>query len=130
MKEKWSKFNTAVACMCYSVASADSVISKSEVKTLKALVRNHWLDVEHSVDEYGTDKAFQIESVFDWLNDEGISSEKALKKFESFHKENPGFITPELKKLILSSAQAIAKAFGGIHEEEKAIIKKIKALLQ
>ena len=51
----------------YAVAIADGTIEKAEIKKLEETVKERWLEVGGSYDEFGSNAAFQIISVFDWL---------------------------------------------------------------
>lgn len=54
----------------YAVAIADKSIRPIEVEKMKEDVRKYWLTVDGVEDEFGTDAAYQIEIVFDWLQQE------------------------------------------------------------
>ena len=51
----------------YAVAMADHSVHMKEMEKLNEVVRDNWLDVDDIEDEYGSDAAFQIISVFDQL---------------------------------------------------------------
>ncbi len=58
----------------YAVADSDNNIQQDEINKLKKVVREEWLPIEDSVDEFGTDAAYQIEIVFDWLLENNYDS--------------------------------------------------------
>src|SRR5690606_15204363 len=94
----WIKFYESLAFLAYSVAAADKNIHSKEIETLKILLRKEWLELEGSVDEFGSDAAFQIEAVFDWLIEQRPSSGFAFEKFQSFLKAHPFFTDEKLKR--------------------------------
>ncbi|MDC6366943.1 MULTISPECIES: hypothetical protein [Flavobacteriaceae] len=113
----------------YAVAMADNKVRPVEVTRLRKYVRQHWLDVDDFVDEYHTDSAYQIEIVFDWLENEEKNDEQYFDEFKTFYKEHPKKFTPVLKTLILETAEAIADSFAGKNKSEMLIIFKLKQLL-
>ena len=66
----------------YAIAAADNEVRKVEFDKLKELVRKHWLELDPIEDIYSTDAAYQIEIVFDWLNQEQNLNTKAC--FDDF----------------------------------------------
>lgn len=66
------------------MAMADHSVHMKEMEKLNEVVRDFWLDVDDIEDEYGTDAAFQIVSVFDWLLEYGKDEEEIYEEFEAF----------------------------------------------
>ena len=113
----------------YAVAASDSNIQKEEIQKLKQILREEWLAVDDTVDEFGTDAAFQIEIVFDWLLENDYNSKNTLKEFEDYVKQHPNFFTKEIKYLILKTANAIAHSFFGKNKSEVIFLTRLQAIL-
>ena len=113
----------------YAVAIADRTIHLKELEKLKEMVRKHWLDVDDIEDEYGEDAAFQIEVVFDWLLEYEKDGHNCFNEFKVFFKEHPSHFTPEIKDIIMATANAIARSFAGTNKSELVILAKLKLLL-
>ncbi|MGB5818968.1 MAG: hypothetical protein WBG90_05745 [Saonia sp.] len=114
----------------YAVAMADKSIHVKELETLKRLVRERWLDVDTIEDEYGTDAAFQIETVFDWLLEYEKDGNTCYEKFVRFYKDQGEKFTPAVKKLTLDTADAIADSFARKNKSELILLAKLKLLFQ
>lgn len=124
----WINFYEHMAFLGYSIAAADKKVHSKEIAALRQLLRKEWLELEDSVDEFGSDAAFQIETVFDWLIENSPSSEYAFEKFHRFVKEHPAFIKG-LKQNILKTAGGIADAFSGINKTELSLLFRLEKLL-
>ena len=66
-KNLGKKFYQNLGKLFYAMAMADHSVHIKEMEKLNEVVRDYWLEVDDIEDEYGTDAAFQIISVFDWL---------------------------------------------------------------
>ncbi|MFO7721063.1 MAG: hypothetical protein R6W85_11545 [Gillisia sp.] len=113
----------------YAIAAADKVVHEEEKKTLKNIVRSEWLDVDDFKDEYGTDAAYLIEIIFDWLDENQPSAFSAFNDFKDFKKDNEKFFTPGIKKLIWKTADQIAASFSGKNKSELIMLSQLKAIL-
>lgn len=113
----------------YAVAMADRKVHPKEIEKLKERVRDHWLDVDEIEDAYGSDAAFQIESVFDWALAHEKKSEEAYAEFEAFYKDHTTHFTPNVKQLTVATARAIASAFAGCNKSELILLGRIELLL-
>lgn len=114
----------------YAVAAADKVVREAEVKTLKEIVENQWLHLDKFRDEFGTDAAYQIEIIFDWLDDNDPEPGQAYSEFEDYYKEHPRLFTTEVKQLVWKTADAIAASFSGKNKSEVILLSKLKSLLK
>ncbi|RDY58452.1 hypothetical protein [Flagellimonas nanhaiensis] len=124
-----NEFYQSLGKLFYAVAMADNKVRPVEVTRLRKYVRQNWLDVDDYEDEFNTDSAYQIEIVFDWLENEEKDDEEYFSEFKEFYKEHPKKFTPELKSLILETAEAIASSFAGKNKSEMLIIFRLKQLL-
>ena len=71
-KKMTQRFYQNLGKLCYAIAVCDGVVKPIEFEKLKTLVKELWLDVDDIEDVFGTDAAYQIEIVFDWLNNEDL----------------------------------------------------------
>jgi hypothetical protein len=113
----------------YSVATADKTIRAEEVERLKQIVKSEWLPLENSVDAFGSDSAFQIEIVFDWLLENEWDRGTVIPDFKHFRIEHESLFTDRVKQLILKTAHAIADAFSGKNKSELVLIGQLQLIL-
>lgn len=110
----------------YATAAADDVVEQAEFDALKKIVKTEWTKVDPVDDDFHTDAAYQIETVFDWLNNEGFSnSETCYNEFLEFKKEHPSLFTPTIKSLIIKTAGKIAASVSGINKTELMFVAKL-----
>jgi len=114
----------------YAIAAADKVIRKAEIDTLRNLVKTHWKNIEALEDEYHSDASYQIEIVFDWLDDTQVDADECFEDFKDFMKEHPKLFPTTIKKLIWKTADAIAASFAGKNKAELIMLAKLKMLLK
>lgn len=125
-KKLTHKFYQNLGKLFYAVAAADKQVRDVEFDRLKTIVKNQWLDVDPITDEFDTDAAYEIEIVFDFLkNEERMNIYSYYKDFVDYKKEQPHLFTPEIKKLILKTANAIAASFSGINKSELILLAKL-----
>ncbi len=113
----------------YAVAAADDVVHNKEKNTLKKIVKSDWVDVDDFQDEYGTDAAYMIEIIFDWLDQNQPPAKSAFQEFKEFKKEHEEFFTPEINGLILKTSEEIAESFAGTNKKESEMISQLKMIL-
>lgn len=113
----------------YAIAAADNEIHKEEIDTLKEIVEKDWVKVDDLKDEFGTDAAYLIEFIFDWLDENNPPAYMAFYEFKEFREENDHFFTPAIKDLIWKTADSIAASFEGRNPEEKSMLSKLKDIL-
>ncbi len=129
-KDKIGKeFYQNLGKLFYAVAIADHSVHIKEIDRLKAVVREHWLQLDDIVDEYGTDAAFQIETVFDWLLENEKNSEECYEAFEEFFNDYQKLFNEEVKNLTMTTARSIAGAFAGSNKSELIVLGKLQLLL-
>lgn len=114
----------------YAVAMVDKTIRPIEVQRLKEAVKEKWLKVDAIEDEFGTDAAYQIEIVFDWLQEEEHDGQIYFDEFKDFFKEHKDRINPNIITLIWKTADAIAASFAGKNKSELIILAKLKLFLK
>ncbi|TDQ30886.1 hypothetical protein [Zeaxanthinibacter enoshimensis] len=113
----------------YAVANADKKIHPKEIDALLKDVRRYWLDIDEGVDETGSDAAYQIEIVFDWLMAEEMEPQDHFKEFSDFYRENKELFSPRIKELTRKTARDIAGSFAGKNKSELILLAKIDQLL-
>lgn len=114
----------------YAVSACDKKIRKEEVEALKKVIREKWVNLDDTFDDFNTDTAYQIEIVFDWLVENHWNSENALVGFEKFKLAHEQlFVKKELKDLIMLTANKIADAFAAKNKSELIFISKLHDIL-
>ena len=121
-------FYQKIGRLFYAVAMADGNVHSDEIDRLKQIVRDTWLPHDDLVDEYGSDAAFQIEIVFDWLLENEQDSKASYEEFREFYKEHPKIFTVDVKALVIKTANAIASAYAGKNKSELTILGKLQLL--
>ncbi|WP_318312793.1 hypothetical protein [Flagellimonas crocea] len=112
----------------YAMAIVDHSVHAKEMDKLNELVREHWLEVDDIEDEYGTDAAFQIVTVFDWLLEYEKDSEEIFEDFEAFYNDHKKLFTEQVKSLAMSTSRAIAAAFAGTNKSELVLLGRLQLL--
>lgn len=124
-----NRFYHSIGKLFYAVASADQVIRQEEIQTLRKIIRDEWLKVDEAEDEFGSDAAFQIEVVFDWLMDNEYSSMKSFNEFKLFKHEHPGLFSATINNLLIQTCSKIAGSFSGVNKKEADLLSEVNALL-
>ncbi|KGL62495.1 hypothetical protein [Polaribacter sp. Hel1_85] len=115
----------------YAIAAADNVVEEVEFDVLKKIVKNKWTKVDPVDDDFHSDAAYQIETVFDWLNNEGFSnSETCYNEFLDFKKEHPSLFTKDINSLIIKTAGKIAASVSNINKSELMLVAKLSIELK
>lgn len=125
----YEEFYQKMGYLCYAVATADYVLTASEKRAIKKLVKESWLTFEGTNDSYGTDASYEIISVFDWLVEEKFSTEESYIVFEDFYQENIAMFDDDLKKMIIQTATEISAATGDCNKKELQLLNKLHDLL-
>ena len=113
----------------YGIANADGTVRLQEVEKLDTIVKEHWLPLEHTFDEFNTDSAYQIEIVFSWLHENGGYESNTLKEFEEFIKVHPKLFTEINRQLIYDTAEKIADSFHGFNKDETTFLHELSRVL-
>jgi len=123
------EFYQNIGMLFYAIAVSDKVVRAEEIKTLKELVQHKWVPIDDLTDEFGTDEAYKIEMIFDWLEENAPEAGYAFNEFKAYKKENERVFTVEIKNLIWETADAIAASFSGKNKSELIMLSKLKILL-
>lgn len=113
----------------YAIAASDKIIKKQEVEKLREIVDAEWLKFEDSEDEFGTDMAFEIEAVFDFLQEKNADAETAFNDFREFKTTNKENFSQNLKNLIWVTADSIASSFSNKNKSELLMLSRLKKVL-
>ncbi len=114
----------------YAIAAADDIVEEIEFNVLKETVKNKWTKIDTVDDNFHSDAAYKIETVFDWLNTEGFSnSETCYTEFIEFKKEHPSLFTEDIKNLILKTATKIAASAHDLDKLELMLVDKLNTEL-
>lgn len=123
------EFYQSIGMLFYAIAASDKVVHPDEIKTLNDIVQKKWVPIDDQSDEYGTDEAYKIEMIFDWLEENSPEADWAFNEFKEYKKDNEHYFTEQINGLIWETADAIAASFAGKNKSELIILSKIKILL-
>lgn len=123
------KLYQSLGKLFYAIAAADRVVRKEERDTLRSLVRQEWLEVDEVQDAFGSDAAYQIETVFDWLEENNLPAQELFLEFKDFKKEHEFLFDLEIKALIWKTCMNIATAFSGKNKKELVMLENLKKIL-
>lgn len=129
-KKLGNEFYQNLGKLFYAVTMADHSVHMKELEKLNEVVRDHWLNVDDIEDEYGTDAAFQISTVFDWLLEYAKEGEEIYEEFEQFYTDHKVLFSPEVKSLTMSTSRAIASAFAGSNKAELILLGRLELLFK
>ncbi len=125
------QFYQKLGKLFYAIAASDQVVRKVEHDKLKEIIKTEWLSVDDYEDDFHTDAAYQIEIVFDWLeNEEKLEAKIWFDEFIDFQKEHPQLFNTQIKKMILKTADAIAASFSGKNKSELIMLARLNLKLK
>ena len=116
----------SIGYLFYGIAASDGRIAKAEGQKLKEEVTKHWLPLENSRDEFGTDAAHYIVISFDYANGQEMDAEEAFTKFLDDYQQEPARYDHTMKELILKTASAIASSFAGKNKAELVRLSRLQ----
>ena len=120
------KFYQNLGKLFYAIAAADHEVRNTEFDKLKELIKSQWLQLDPIEDKFNTDAAYQIEIVFDWLNNQkALDTKKCFNDFIDYKNKQRHLFTKNVKQLILKTGSAIAASFSGINKSELIILAKL-----
>jgi hypothetical protein len=122
------KFYQNLGKLFYAVAAADRVVREQEIIRLKEIIRQEWLPLDDAVDDFGTDAAYQMQTVFDWLKEHNAEADACLKSFKSFMDKHSSLFTVQVMEKIWKTVNSVASAFAGKNKSELIILNKINHL--
>ena len=128
-EQLWNRFYAKLGNLCYAIAACDKKVTPAEIQKVKELVKKDWVNLESSLDPYGSDAAYQIEIFFEWLEENNPSYEVSFEEFSDFARENPQFFIPVIKERVIKTADRIAAAFAGKNKSELTLLFKLHKVL-
>ncbi|PKP19016.1 MAG: hypothetical protein CVU07_00750 [Bacteroidetes bacterium HGW-Bacteroidetes-23] len=128
--KKIQKFYQNLGKLFYAIAAIDNTIREEEVQMLKNIIKDKWIPLDDFTDTHGTDSAYQIEIVFDWLEEQQLEASTCFDAFKEFKKEHESLFPLPVKDLIWKTADAIASSFAGKNKAEVIVLAKLKLLLK
>lgn len=124
------RFYKELGNLFYAIAAADNNISQKEKRKLDDEVQFAWKHYDHTMDRFGSDRAFLIEFEFETMEDAAETAENAYQSFESFFIEKKDQIDELTRNRIFNSARHIAESMRGINQEELRYLIKLKELMK
>jgi hypothetical protein len=122
-------FYQKLGYLFYSIASADRRISQQEHDALQQIVKEDWLNLNDKTDAYGTDTAYQIQIIFDFLKEKEYHSESAYNIFNRYFKEHLHLFTDDVIDRIFHSSNRIADSLNGRNKSELQALARLHMLL-
>jgi hypothetical protein len=113
----------------YGIADVDGTVKLDEIAKLDTIVKEYWLPLEATFDQFDTDSAYQIEIVFNWLHENDWHEGNTLKKFGEYMAEHPKLFTEKNRQLIYDTAEKIAESFHGFNKKETTFLHQLSSLL-
>ncbi|MBS1583853.1 MAG: hypothetical protein JST66_16765 [Bacteroidetes bacterium] len=114
----------------YSIAAGDGRVASAEAERLKEEVKKHWMPLEPSRDEVGTDMAYYMDISFDHALGQHMSAQEAFERFKAYHGLEPAAFDPSTQALVMRTATAIAASRNGIGKAERGSLERLKRLFE
>ena len=111
----------------YSMAASDGKVTTAEEMALKDTIRQNWMPLEESTDEYGTDMSALIGFSFDY-QDTAMNDTAGIESFSEFFQTNRERFTPAIINNIITTASAIAEAFRKTNTKELEVLCQLDQL--
>jgi hypothetical protein len=124
------KFYQLLGKIFYAAAAVDKLVRKEELEALRKSVKTHWIALDETFDEFETDSAYQIEIVFDWLNDKHPDPGKAIHSLQVFKEKYPELFTEKVKAMIMNTASAISSSFAAKNKSELIFLSRLERALE
>jgi len=123
------RFYKLLGKIFYAAAAIDKVVRKEELDELRKSVKSQWLALDQTFDEFETDSAYQIEIVFDWLNDKQPDPGKAIHSLQLFKKKYPELFNEKVKEMIFQTASAITSSYSAKNKSELVFMSRLERAL-
>lgn len=124
------RFYQVLGKLFYAAAAIDKKIRKEEYEALRKSVKSQWLALDDTFDEFGTDSAYQIEIVFDWLSDKHPDPGKAIHSLHVFKEKYPELFSEKVNSMILRTASAICTSFATKNKSELVFLSRLERALE
>lgn len=127
---KFELYYKALGNLLYAVAKADGQVNSKEKLKVKSIVAEQLLQLEDSLDDYGSDAAFATEFQFEECELNDLTSKVAFESFEEYFSTHKKVIKPHLTHFFYNLAKHVAQSSAGINKSESNILAKIEALIK
>lgn len=122
-------FYQKLGYLFYSISNSDRRVSSEELNTLQQIIREDWLSLDDMRDVYGSDTAYQIHIIFDFLSEKEYNAETAYNVFTRYFKEHIHLFTDDVIDRIFHSANRIADCLNGRNKSELQALARLHLLL-
>jgi hypothetical protein len=112
-----------------SIAKADRRVSPAELTALQQIIREDWINLDESTDRYGSDTAYQIHIIFDFLVEKDFHAESAYIIFSRYFKEHIQLFTEDVIDRIFHSANRMADCLNGRNKSELQALTRLHLLM-
>jgi hypothetical protein len=123
-------FYQQIGKVFYSIAAVDKTVRPEEIEELKKIIQQEWLPLENTFDIFGSDSAYQIEIVFDWLVENEWDTDQIISDLKLFRTVHSSLFTDRVNALILKTAKAIATSFAGKNKSEHVLNGQLNSVLE
>lgn len=134
MKQKINKteiiFYQKLGELFYAIAAADKVVKAEEYNALTKLITDDWNVYKNVNDFYNEAEGYQIEFVFNALENKEIDAKTCFSNFKNYARKEPKLFTKETIELILKTTNTIASAFSSKNKSELIMLANLKLLFQ
>lgn len=122
-------FYEKLAYLFYAIANADGRVKKQELQMLHQEINTIWKEKDDPVDEFNTDLVFEVEAIFEWLEDNRYDSNDAYNDFKDYALSHKTLFAKDTQQKILHTAMAIAHVFKSINHDEENLLHQLEKLL-
>ncbi len=122
-------FYQKLGYLFYSIAKSDKRVSPAEIVTLQQIIREDWMSLDDTTDLYGSDSAYQIHIIFDFLYEKDFYSESAYTIFSRYFKEHLELFSEDVIDRIIHSASRIAESLNGHNKSELRALTRLQLLI-
>ena len=122
-------FYEKLASLFYAIANADGRVKRQELQMLHQEINTIWKEKDDPVDEFNTDLVFEVEAVFEWLEDNRYDSKDAFNDFKDFALSHKTLFDKDTQQKILHTSMAIAHVFKSINHDEENLLHQLEDLL-
>ena len=126
---KPEEFYEKIAYLFYAVAKIDGKEALSEFNKLHEEIEKIWRKTDDEKHEFDTDGGIETEAIFEWLDEEGYSSEDALNEFKEYALEHAAHFDPLTHDNIMHTCKEIATQIRKINHAESNLLHDIESFL-
>jgi len=128
-KQHSEAFYQKLGYLFYAIAASDHRVNNAEKDALLGLIVEDWLSLDEATDAYDTDSAYQIQILFDFLDEKSFDSESAWNIFERYFKNNITAFDEDIVDRIFHTAERMAESLNGRNKSEVRALARLHLLL-